>query len=397
MKIIHTSDWHIGHQLYGYDRVCDHHLFFNELKEICREETPDAIVVSGDIFDVSSPSAASMRMFTDFILTLHREVPEMKIVITSGNHDSASRIDVNRNLWRAAGIYVIGSVKRINGEYDFSDNIVQVGEKGVILAVPYINPAFMGGYSDAGGGEKVFFEKGVEFLKKVNDKDLPVVLMAHMTVAGCDRRGHREAQIGKINQVDINVFSDYYDYVALGHIHRSQNLTQDGRVRYSGSPLAISFDEDYPHSVSVVEIERGQPVTVREIEILQKRELLTFPSEGVNFTKAIRMLTKLPPHDEAFIRLNVKDDKPLPSDCEERATMATSGKECKYCTIKYEYTGNAEKQALSALSLAEFAEITTEQLARRYFNNRGVPDNIADEYLEMLDEIEREISEEMSR
>lgn len=397
MKIIHTSDWHIGQQLYGYDRSEDHQLFFNELKDICKEEIPDAMVVSGDIFDVSSPSAASMRMFTDFILTLHQEVPEMKIVITSGNHDSASRIDVNRNLWRAAGIYVIGTVKRINGEYDFTENIVRVGDKGIILAVPYINPAFMGGFSDSDSGEKKFFDKGVEFLKRVNEKDLPIVLMAHLTVMGCDRKGHREAQIGKIDQVSIDVFSDYYDYVALGHIHRSQNLTKDGRIRYAGAPIAISFDEDYPHSVSVVEIEKGEPVSVREIGIFQQRELLTFPSEGVEFSKALRMLSKLSPQDKAFIRLNIKEDKPLPSDCEERATFATNGKQCKYCTIKYEHTGNLEKQALSVLSLTEFAEITTEELARRYFNSRGVSMEIADAYLKMLADIESEISEEGSR
>ncbi len=397
MKIIHTSDWHVGHQLYGYDRSEDHQLFFNELKDICREEIPDAILVSGDIFDVSSPSAASMRMFTDFILALHKEVPAMKIVITSGNHDSASRIDVNRNLWRAAGIYVIGTVKRVNGEYDFTDNIVQVGEKGFILAVPYINPAFMGGYSASGGGEKDFFDKGIEALKKINDKELPVVVMAHMTVAGSDRRGHRDAQIGKVDQVSIDTFSDYYDYVALGHIHKPQNLTENGRIRYAGSPIAISFDEDYPHSVSIVEIEKGSPVNIREIEIFQKRELLTFPEQGTEFAKALRMLAKLSSQDEAFIRLNVREEKPLPSDCEERATMATSGKQCKYCTIKYEYTGNMEQQALAALSLSEFAEITTEELARRYFNSRGVSDDIAGEYLEMLSDIESEILEDNCR
>lgn len=397
MKIIHTSDWHIGQQLYGYDRTEDHLDFFRQLKDICSEELPDALLVSGDIFDVSSPSAASMRMFTDFVLDLHRSVPEMKIVITSGNHDSASRIDVNRNLWRAAGIYVIGTVRRDNGEYDFSDNVIRVADKGLILAVPYINPAFMGNVSENDSAEMRFFKRGLDFVEKGNGENLPVVVMSHLTVAGCDRRGHRDTQIGKIDSVCAEIFPEGIDYVALGHIHKPQNITEDGRIRYSGSPVAISFDEDYPHSVSVVEIERGKPVAIREEEIVQKRELLTFPAEAVDFKKAISKLKKFPPEDNSFIRLNVRQSASLPSDCEELATSATEGRRCKYCTIRYEYTGNVGKSGIDALTMSEFTEQTMLELAERFFSGNGVSDEETKDYLKMLEAIEKEIGEELCR
>ena len=394
MKLIHTSDWHIGQQLYGYDRTEDHQYFFSQLREICLQEQPDALMVSGDIFDVSTPSASSMRLFTDFILDLHREVPGMRIVITSGNHDSASRIDVNRNLWRAAGIYVIGTVMRTDGEYDFSDNVVEVDGKGFILAVPYINPAFMGSRDSDNCVEKRFFESGAECLRKRNGGCLPAVLMAHMTVSGCDRRGHKDSQIGRIETVGADVFPEYFSYVALGHIHKPQNLTEDGRVRYCGSPLAVSFDEDYPHSVSVVELDAGHAIAVREIEIIPSRELLTFPAEPTDFKSARKKLTKFPREDRSFIRLNVRQETGLPSDCEELATTATEGKQCKYCTIKYEYTGSVCGDALKALSLTEFAELTTGDLARRFFSSRGVSDTEAQDYIRMLQEIETEIETE---
>ena len=394
MKLIHTSDWHIGQQLYGYDRTEDHLYFFRQLKDICREEKPDALVVSGDIFDVSSPSAASMRMFTDFILELHEEDPGMKIVITSGNHDSASRIDVNRNLWRAAGIYVIGTVKRENGEYDFSDNVVKVDGMGIILAVPYINPAFMGNATEEESAESGFFAKGLECVAKDNSEDLPVVVLSHLTVTGCDRRGHRDTQIGKIDSISAEVFPKDIDYVALGHIHKPQDITEDGRIRYSGSPVAVGFDEDYPHSVSIVEIERGAPVKIREAEIFPKRELLTYPAEPTDFKNAIRKLKKFPANDEAFIRLNVRQDTSLPSDCEELATAATEGKKCKYCTIKYEYTGNVGKEAMEALSMTEFSELTMQDLARRYFGSSGVSETESADFLRLLSEIEEEIHNE---
>ncbi len=392
MKLIHTSDWHIGQQLYGYDRTEDHRHFFRQLTDICTQEQPDALLVSGDIFDVSSPSAACMRMFTDFILELHQKVPGMKIIITSGNHDSASRIDVNRNLWRAAGIYVIGTVRRENGVYDFSDNVIEIDGKGMVLAVPYINPAFMGSREDANDVERQFFRAGAECVKARNMPDLPAVLMAHMTVVGCDRRGHRETQIGKIEAVKSDVFPEYFEYVALGHIHKPQSLVEDGRIRYSGTPVAVSFDEDYAHSVSIVEIEHGSSPKIHEVEIFQNRELLTFPIEAVDFKTARMKLSKFPKDENCFIRLNVSQEAALPSDCEEQATMATDGKQCKYCTIRYEYTGAIKKEALDALSLSEFADLTTRELAKRFFGSKGIPEATAAEYLQMLNDIEDELN-----
>lgn len=397
MKLIHTSDWHIGQQLYGYDRTEDHQHFFRQLLDICVEEMPDALLVSGDIFDVSSPSAASVRMFTDFILRLHEELPQMKIVITSGNHDSASRIDVNRNLWRAAGIYVIGTVRREDGEYDFSDNVINIKDKGFVVAVPYVNPAFMGCHSTDESVEKRFFDLAAENVKGRNKTGLPVILMAHMAVSGCDRHGHKESQIGKVETVDAGVFSEYFNYVALGHIHKPQKLVDDGRIRYSGSPVAISFDEDFPHSVSVVDIEPGKPLEIHNVEITQNRALLTFPDEATDFKTARKKLAKFPKDERCFIRLNVRQESSLPSDCEEQATMAVDGKQCRYCTIRYEYSGVDSRETWKALSLSEFADLTTGELAKRFFSSKGIPEEEANVYIGMLGEIEKELDKERSK
>lgn len=394
MKLIHTSDWHLGQQLYGYDRTEDHLDFFRQLKEICLEEKPDALLVSGDIFDVSSPSAACVRMFTDYILELHAALPPMKIVITSGNHDSASRIDVNRNLWRAAGIYVMGTVKRENGEYDFSDNIVEAGGRGVILALPYVNPTFMGGSGGEDDAAGLFFKRGAGFVEKVNTKGLPVVVMSHLTVTGCDRRGHKEVTIGKVDSVSADVFPEIFDYVALGHIHKAQNVVEDGRIRYCGSPVAVSFDEDYPHSVSVVEVGHDCRPVVREVEIIPKRELLTFPAEAADFKEVVRKLKRFPSDDNSFIRLNVAQDRSLPADCEELATAATEGKQCNYCTIRFKYTGTAVADKMGSLSMPEFSELSMQDLARRFFGSRGVSEEEAEGYIEMLSEIVGEFESE---
>lgn len=393
MKIIHTSDWHLGHQLYGYDRTDEHLHFFDCLEEIIRAEQPDALIVSGDIFDVSSPSAAVARMFKDRLLQLNAAWPEMTVIVTAGNHDSASRIDIDRNLWKAGGIYVIGSVRRENGIYDLSDNIISVPGKGYVAAIPFINRAFIPKADKDMKPEESFFNMVADAAADANEGNLPMVLMAHVTVADCDRKGHRDALIGGVDAVDASAFGDRFDYIALGHIHRPQTLG-DGRVVYSGSPVAVSFDEDYPHSVCVAEVERGKMPEIRRLEIQPLRKLVTIPKEGADFKKALRMLSKISDSDSSFIRLNVRQEKDLPFDCMDQAAGRLKGKECRFCTIKYERAVAEAELPKTFSCAAQFAESTPGEVAASYFKSIGLPDEVSEEYIGMIAEIENEIMKE---
>lgn len=395
MKILHTSDWHLGQTLYGYDRMEEHQDFFNQLQEIVIAETPDAMLVSGDIFDVSTPSSGCMRMFTDNILRLHDALPSMTIVITSGNHDSASRIDVNRNLWRKAGIHVIGNVPRdADGNYDFSGNLIRIGDKGVVMAVPFVNRAFMKADGDGSVPEMVFFRLAAEAVEKGVGKCFPCVLMAHLTIDGCDMRGHRKGETGNVNAVDESIFPDIFNYVALGHIHRPQTLGERRRTRYGGTPVAVNFDEDYPHTVSIVEVKADAAPDIREIAIEQLRDLVTFPPEGVSFKEAIRKLKKFPADSNCYIRLNVEQERDLEADCQEQASAAASGKNCRFCVIKYtrpEREGRTGSD--DSFTVAEFSELDPEDIAGRFFAASGISDALAGEYLSLI----RDLHEELER
>ncbi len=392
MKLLHTSDWHIGHQLYGYDRLEEHRHFFDQLTEIAKTHRPDAMLVCGDIFDVSSPSASASRLFTDYILELHATVPDMLIVITSGNHDGASRTDINRNLWKSAGIHVIGSVKKVNGKFDFSDNIIRVGDKGTIVAVPYVNKAFMSFDDKSTPQEKQFFTQAAQQMSDNSLCSTTAVLMAHLTVDGFDGKGHKFGSIGNLDFVGKDTFPSIFDYVALGHIHRPQNLDKEGRIRYSGTPVAISFDEEFPHTVSIVEINKGSMPDVTEIEINQKRDLITFPSEPTSFKKAIKSLSKLNTDENCYIRLNVAQETDLPSDCEEQATNAITGKKCRYCTIKYQrISDRTPVDSLSVLTAEEFLQLNPLEIAQRFFTSKGVSSDSSERYLSLLSELENEL------
>lgn len=393
MKIIHTSDWHLGHQLYGFDRTDEFVSFFDRLEAVIGEELPDALLVSGDIFDVSMPSSAVARMFKDRLLRLARVADGMTVIVTSGNHDSASRIDIDRNLWKTGGIHVIGCVDRKEGAYDFSENIIRVADKGYVAAIPFVNRAFMPAVNGAERGERSFFRGVEEAMSHANPDGLPAVLMAHLAVSGCDMEGQNEAVVGGMDCMPADIFGDTFDYVALGHIHKPQ-WVKTGKSAYSGSPLAISFDEAFPHSVSVVEVEKGMPSESRRVVMEPLRKLVTFPDTAVDFKKALRMAAKIPDSDNCYLRLNVSQEDDLPYGCSEMASARLEGKQCRFCGIRFVKEKTETSGDNLGISFPEFTATSPAEIAWRYLRASGLTDAQVSTYADMIAEIEEEIRRE---
>ncbi|MDE6577854.1 MAG: exonuclease SbcCD subunit D C-terminal domain-containing protein, partial [Muribaculaceae bacterium] len=310
------------------------------------------------------------------------------------NHDSASRIDVYRNLWEQINVHVIGKIERKNKEYLFEGNIIEIKNKGFIVAIPFINRAFM---NLPGGGENIerhFFNEIGKVVKEKNIYGLPVILMSHLSVTECDTEGHRFSQIGNLNSVSAEIFNEGYDYIALGHIHKPQTIDSHNRIRYSGSPIQISFDEKYEHSVSIVDIVKGASPQIKEIVINPLRSLLTIPETPTSFNKALKLLSKLPSEETAYIRLNIEQADDLPSDCEERAVNAASGKSCRYCLIKY----NREKQRkeesqFKELHIDDFLSSSPIDIADRFFRSMGFEEEKVIQFNSLIRELMSEIEQ----
>lgn len=395
MKIIHTSDWHLGHTLYNHDRIDEFRHFFDQLETIVADETPDALLVSGDIFDVSSPSSTVAKMMKEELLAIRALSPSMTIIVTAGNHDSASRIDVDRQLWRVGGIHVLGGVSRNGRDYDFSENIIRVGDKGYVAAIPFVNSIYMPRPEEGGKPERRFFWEVAKALEWKNTDGLPAVLMAHLAVENSDLRGHADSMIGGIDWVSSECFGPAFDYVALGHIHKPQTF-DGGRIAYSGTPVAISFDEDFPHSVNVVTIAKDQPVEARTVEITQLRPLRLFPEEAVGYKEALRKLKKLDKDDDCYIRLHIDRTDPIPADCSEECVKAVKEKKARFCTFKIEedkQKRDAEK--LPEMTVSEFTEASPTEIAKRYLSSLAdINDETLEKYAAMIDEIRNDIAVE---
>ena len=379
MKIIHTSDWHLGHILYEHDRTAEHAAFLSQLRDIVAEEKPDALLVSGDIYDRTNPSTSVQKMYYRALLDIHSACPDMAIVVTAGNHDSKAMLELGRELWQMAGVTVVGQVERRDGMIDLDRHIIAIRDgngdaKGYVVAVPHIfdqNYPVIDENAPKEERRRVFFSTLLDRVAEMDTDNLPVVMMAHLTIANSNCAGHEQDVVGGINEVPQEELGDGYDYLALGHIHFPQTLRKDNSVaRYSGAPVPVSFDENYPHSVSVVTVERGKLPEIREVRIRNVRPMLTVPSEPSAFSVALDGLKEIRSDEECYVRLNILMDSPMPSDYMEQITKALDGKRAAYCCSRLTRVEHGTVSDDTAVTYDEFQELSPLDVAQRFYKSK---------------------------
>ncbi len=406
MRILHTADLHLGQTIYQYyDRTDEHLHFFDQLKEWIAEYRPDALVVSGDVFDIQQPSATVWKTFTEIFVSLRRDFPDLAIVITAGNHDSASRLQSHSEVWGLANVRVVGTPPPLNfkSAEGWEDRYIVRLPSGFIIAIPFMS-----------GDRTETLLHLQEYVGRHNPDGLPVVMTGHLAVAGSDTEGH-DMEIGNLRTVPLERFGDGYDYLALGHIHKAQTLGQPHDygtapiaypspvARYSGSVLHVSDDEAYPHPVSLVDIDRrGGQVTVTQLRINQLRHFLTLPDtpDGEPFEsekKALKALTKfIEKNNRCYIRLKVSPKADLASDFNSKVynLIESSGKDIRY-NPKLIVVSPIEEEAedTTAADVIEVSEL--QQMASPLEFVRRTLSRYPDLPEDDLDEIFREIEDEI--
>ena len=364
MKILHTSDWHLGHTLYNYDRTEEQQAMLEQMVSIVEEQKPDVFLLCGDVYHTPQPSAAIQTMLSDGLVKIHEANPQMTIVMTAGNHDSGTKHEIFQTPWKALKVYAIGQLEK----EDLDEHIIEVSGKGWIVAVPYANERNI---------PEGFFQQLLDRVAEKNIETLPIVMTAHTTVKGCDFTGHDHATeytVGGIDSLELNEMGEGYDYLALGHIHHEQ-FVHSGKhnVRYCGTPLPVSFDENFTHSVSIVEIgQHGETPAVKEIEIQNPHPLVTLPTDGLaTWEEAKELLSKFPDDIPAYIRLNVEIEDFLPVEANAEAASLTEKKLCRFCCInpKRKVAGQND---VKVLTVQEFKEEKPIEIAKRYADYEGI-------------------------
>lgn len=310
MKLIHLSDLHIGKRVNEFSMLEDQKFILDAIIDIITEEKPDGIIIAGDVYDKTVPSAEAVQLLDDFIYRIaEKNIPAY---IISGNHDSAERLSFGGRLMNARGIYISpvynGSVTSIVSEDEYG--------KVNIYMLPFIKPVNV---------KKFFPEEEITSytdavriaVDNVNaDKSERNIIITHQFVTGASRSDSEDISVGGSDNVDVSVF-DSFDYVALGHIHAPQKMSRE-TVRYCGTPLKYSFSEaKHKKSVTVVELyEKGRteirtvPLTplrdMREIKGSYEDIVLRKNYEGTNTNDYIRVtLTDENEVPDAISRLRI--------------------------------------------------------------------------------------------
>ena len=385
MNLLHTSDWHLGHQLYSYDRREEQEDMLRQITDIVSERQPDVFLVSGDIYHTAQPSATVQTLFAQTMVNLHRQCPDMVIIVTAGNHDSASRHEIFRTPWQVMNAFTIGAVDRDNPDA----HIIEIPEKGFVVAVPYCHERNL---------PEGFFQQILDRVGERNTRQLPVVLSAHTTVSGADFTGHdhiNDYTVGGIDGINIDTFGRGYDYVALGHIHHAQFVHGgDHRVRYAGTPLPVTFDETFSHSVSWVEISgHGDTPKVETIDINNIHPLVTLPAhDPASWNEAIQLLKNFPDDITAYVRLNILVKDFLPPQAEAEAIALCEHKQCRFCYIKAVRPAATASQRPPSFTVSEFQAQAPIDIARRYAEDINI--HFSDDMAVLFREAQRQIHDE---
>lgn len=283
MKILHTSDWHIGKQLKKVDFSQDLDYFFDWLVTTISEQEIDVLLMSGDLFDVSNPSQSAFQQYYEFLRKMINRNNKCKIIITGGNHDAPLTLNAPKDLLQILKVSVVGGVS--DKMEDMFVKINKDGESLVVAAIPFlrdkdIRTATSGqSYEDktqqTRQGIQTFF-KNVNQHYCDNHQGLPFIVMGHLFVQGAEvSESERQVQVGNLAGVNASIFGTEPHYVALGHIHKPQTAGAE-HIRYSGSPIPLSFSEKNDTKQVVIVEWRKDTFEITPIAVPSFRKLITY-------------------------------------------------------------------------------------------------------------------------
>lgn len=329
MRILHTSDWHLGHTLHDHGRSHEHDRFLSWLLEAIEAHAIDALLIAGDVFETANPSAAAQAAWYRFVTEARRRFPRLDVVAIGGNHDSADRLDAPQPLFvHGFDVHVVGGLpRRADRSLDLDRLLVPLrnreGQIGAwVAAVPFLRPADLPPIEEGDplieGVRAVYAEVFAEARRR-KEPGQALVAMGHLYMTGTTLSELSERRIlgGNQHALPADIFPDDLAYAALGHLHLAQKVAKD-HIRYSGSPIPLSMGEiDYPHQVVVVELEGEKLRSIEALRVPRAVELIRLPRSGaLDRVALMAALEKLPPSSEegepAFLEVRVRLDQPDP-------------------------------------------------------------------------------------
>lgn len=302
MKFIHLSDLHLGKRVNEYQMLDDQAYILKKIINIIDDEVPDGVIIAGDIYDKSVPSAEAVGLFDDFLVRLAKR--KLEVFIISGNHDSPERIAFGSRIMDASGIHLSPVYNGKILPFSMQDEHGTVD----IYMLPFIKPAHVRMFCDE---EISSYTDAINYV--ISNLDIKPknrnIIVTHQFVTGASRSESEEISIGGSDNVNADVFAPF-DYVALGHIHSPQNCGSD-HIRYCGTPLKYSFSEAKDHkSVTVVELAEKGKVSYRTVELVPQHDLVELKGTYAELT--LKSFYEGSTWQEDYTHITLTDEEDIP-------------------------------------------------------------------------------------
>lgn len=347
MKILHTSDWHLGKRLEGISRLDEQRLVLADIERIADEQDVRLVVIAGDIFDTSVPSSEAEELFYETVLKLSKN--GRFVVAIAGNHDDADRLSAPGGLAKVSNIILVGGMdnsyytnpaKRVTGGFGWI-KIELGGEKVNLALLPYPSESRMAAIMGDGGIEGNYTDKAAQWLKICGEcfcGDGINITVSHLFIAG-SQQSEDERELGTAHLLPKSVLPTA-QYTALGHIHKPQTVSKSGNAYYSGAILSYSFDDLTEKSVIIADIKAGGVADIKRIALTGGKKLLRF--EATAFSQAEEFLKN---NQNCYVELTYASVEPLkPSDI---GILKKYNSYCKLAArnlgIKQEVVGRKER------------------------------------------------------
>lgn len=386
MKLLHTSDWHLGQSLNQYERGYEHAQFLAWLLDTLVAEQVDTLLIAGDVFDNTNPSSASQSQLYQFLTQARLRVPQLGIVMTAGNHDSPGRLEATAPFLTLLDAHVLGHTGMAGDAVDLSRIVVPLkNREGQVaawcIAMPFLRPGDVPRVEGAAdpylaGIEAIYAKAYAHALGKCS-ADQAIIALGHCHITGgqVSADSERRIVIGGAESLSVKVFDPGIAYVALGHLHLAQKVGGDETRRYCGSPLPMSFSEmDYKHQVVIVELEGDKVATTREIRIPRSVELLRVPKQPEPLENVLAALQALslpdvPPDQWPYLQVRVQLSQPEPA-LRAKVETALADKPVRLVRIETSTLPTGGSTPMPEVSIDELSNLKPEDFFERLYRHR---------------------------
>ena len=386
MRLLHTSDWHLGQTFHQFERSYEHQSFLAWLLGTLERESVDGLLIAGDVFDNANPSAAAQSMLYRFLTEARRRVPHLNIVLTAGNHDSPGRLEAPAPFLSLFDARVVGQVARDDAGVQVEQLVHPLkNREGQIaawcIAMPFLRPADVPRIDDASdpymAGIEALYRQAFEVAFAKREAGQAIIAMGHCHMTGSETSDESERRIvvGGAEALPANLFDAAIDYVALGHLHLPQKIKGDPTRRYSGSPLPMSFSEiHYPHQVVVFDLDGAAVTNIREIHVPRRVDLLKVPASARPLDEVLTALAALelpekPEEEWPYLQVRVQLTQPEPG-LRAQIDAVLADKPVRLARIETTYPKSNADETATALSVDELHALAPADFFEKLYLHR---------------------------